>query len=98
LVSLHLAHYRTQQVKLSKSCRLPGSPAVSEVRIGTFLGRVRFHGEHGFTTGSARRVKGAVGEYEALAAATLPDGPAQFICLGGPGYESGKAKATSPAS
>lgn len=95
-VSLRLAQYRMQQVKLSKSCRPPGSPAISEVRIGTFVGRVRFHGEHGFTTASAHRVHGAVGEPLPLLAATLPGGPVHLFCLGGPGEEPGKGKAPKP--
>jgi hypothetical protein len=84
-VSLHLTHYRVELVRLSKSCRLPGSPAVSEVRIGTFLGRVRFHGENDYTSGSAARVEGAVGEPTAIFVATGPDRHAKLICLGGPG-------------
>lgn len=95
-VSLHLTHYRVEQVKLSNSCRLPGAPAVSEVRIGTFVGRVHFHGENDYTTGSARRVPGAVGEPTAILVTTGPDRHAKLFCLGGPGYESGKAKAPGP--
>lgn len=94
-VSLHLAHYRLREVKLPKSCRLPGSPAVSQVRIGTFVGSVRFHGEHGYTIASTHRVHGAVGEPPALVAATL--GPhVQIFCLGGPGQKSGDAEAPKP--
>lgn len=95
-VSLHLTHYRVERVRLSKSCRLPGSPAVSEVQIGTFVGRVRFRGENDYTTGSARRVRGAVGEPTAIFVATGPDRHAKLFCLGGPGYESGKTKAPGP--
>jgi hypothetical protein len=96
-VSLHLAHSRVQQVRLSKSCRLPGSPAVSEVRTGTFLGRVRFRGEHGFTSGSARRVHGAIGEPTAIVAATGPLRHVKLFCLGGTGSETAEAKSRGPA-
>jgi hypothetical protein len=71
-VSLKLVGYKVRKVTISRSCRRPGDPAVARVRIGTFVGRIRFHGERGFTSASARRVHGAVGEPRALAIATLP--------------------------
>jgi hypothetical protein len=95
-VSLRLAHYTLRHVRLSKSCRLPGSPAVSDVRVGSFVGRVIFRGEHDFTSGSARRVHGAIGEPTAIFLTTRSGHGAKLFCLGGPGYESSEAKGPRP--
>ncbi len=53
---------RVRHTTVPPSCRLNGFPSVAKARLGTFIGTIRFRGEHGYTKVSANRIKGRVGE------------------------------------
>jgi hypothetical protein len=50
-----------RHVRLSKSCRTQRPPVVSS-RLGSFVGRIRFRGDGGYTQVSAGRARGGVGD------------------------------------
>ncbi len=52
---------RQRRVKVPKKC-IPERPPVVSSRLGSFIGTIRFRGEHGYTRVSARSAEGGVGD------------------------------------
>lgn len=52
---------RQRRVKVPRKC-FPRRPPVVTSRLGSFVGRIRFRGEHGYTRVSVRGAKGGVGD------------------------------------
>jgi hypothetical protein len=83
-VSLHFRPSgKVRRVKIPKTC-LKHRPPVVSARLGTFVGTIKFRGERGYTTVSAHRVKGGIGDPLAI-------GDKELHCEG-PNLESEKAQ------
>lgn len=52
---------RQRRVKVPKKC-FPKRPPTVSSRLGSFVGRIEFRGEHGFTQVSARHAAGGIGD------------------------------------
>jgi hypothetical protein len=51
-----------RRVKVPRKCIREQHPAVIVARLGTFVGRVRFVGEGGYTGATAHRIRGGIGD------------------------------------
>jgi hypothetical protein len=64
---------RIRDVHLSKRCRGDRATATVSAEFGTYVGTIRFRGEHGFTTVKADQAQGSIGDPLAGVAQEAPD-------------------------